>query len=131
MGSPLSRRSDQVQGNFELNVFKPLIIYNFLQSVTLLADVLHSFDRNCAAGIEPVMARIEHNLRHSLMLVTALNPVIGYEKAAAIAKKAHADNLSLREAALALGALTGEEFDRIVRPETMIGPMVPEPGTGA
>ena len=119
------------QGNFELNVFKPLIIYNFLQSVTLLADVLHSFDRNCAAGIEPVMARIEHNLRHSLMLVTALNPVIGYEKAAAIAKKAHADNLSLREAALALGTLTGEEFDRIVRPEAMCGPLVPDPGTGA
>jgi fumarate hydratase class II len=110
------------QGNFELNVFKPLIIYNFLQSVTLLADVIHSFDHNCANGIEPVRERIEHNLRHSLMLVTALNPVIGYEKAAAIAKKAHADNLSLREAALALGLLTGEEFDRSVRPEAMLGP---------
>ncbi|WP_319587375.1 class II fumarate hydratase [uncultured Desulfobulbus sp.] len=111
------------QGNFELNVFKPLIIYNFLQSVTLLADVIHSFDRNCATGIEPVRERIEYNLRHSLMLVTALNPVIGYEKAAAIAKKAHADNLSLREAALALGALSGEEFDRLVRPEAMFGPV--------
>ena len=111
------------QGNFELNVFKPLIIYNFLQSVTLLDDVIHSFDRNCASGIEPVRERIEHNLRHSLMLVTALNPVVGYEKAAAIAKKAHADNLSLREAALALGALSGEEFDRFVRPEAMLGPV--------
>jgi len=111
------------QGNFELNVFKPLIIYNFLQSITLLADVIHSFDRHCAVGIEPVRERIEHHLRHSLMLVTALNPHIGYEKAAAIAKKAHAENLSLREAALALGVLTGEEFDRLVRPEAMIGPV--------
>lgn len=111
------------QGNFELNVFKPLIVYNFLQSVALLADVVHSFDRHCASGIEPVRERIDHHLRHSLMLVTALNPHIGYEKAAAIAKKAHADNLSLREAALALGTLTAEEFDRIVRPEAMIGPV--------
>ena len=109
------------QGNFELNVFKPLIIYNFLQSVTLLADVIDSFDRNCAVGIQPIPERIEHNLRHSLMLVTALNPHIGYEKAAAVAKKAHAENLSLREATLALGLLSGEEFDRYVRPEAMIG----------
>jgi len=115
------------QGNFELNVFKPLIIYNFLQSITLMADVIHSFDRNCAAGIEPIRERIEYNLRHSLMLVTALNPHIGYEKAAAIAKKAHAENLSLREAALALGALTGEDFDRIVRPEAMLGPVAAGP----
>jgi fumarate hydratase class II len=115
------------QGNFELNVFKPLIIYNFLQSVTLMADVIHSFDRNCAVGIEPVMERIEYNLRHSLMLVTALNPHVGYEKAAAIAKKAHAENLSLREAALALGVLTGEAFDRIVRPEAMLGPVAAGP----
>jgi fumarate hydratase class II len=117
------------QGNFELNVFKPLIIYNFLQSVTLLADVIHSFDRNCASGIEPVRERIEQNLHHSLMLVTAINPIIGYEKAAAIAKKAHADNLSLREAVLALGALSGEEFDHFVRPETMIGPVSSGAGT--
>jgi fumarate hydratase class II len=109
------------QGNFELNVFKPLIIYNALQSITLMTDVIRSFDRNCANGIEPVRERIEQNLHHSLMLVTALNPIIGYEKAAAIAKKAHADNLSLREAALALGLLTGEEFDRSVRPEAMLG----------
>ena len=109
------------QGNFELNVFKPLIIYNFLQSVNLLADVVDSFDRNCAVGLEPIPERIEANLRRSLMLVTALNPHIGYEKAAAIAKKAHADNLSLREAALALGLLSGEDFDRFVRPEAMIG----------
>ncbi|MDR2548700.1 MAG: class II fumarate hydratase [Desulfobulbus sp.] len=110
------------QGNFELNVFKPLLVYNFLQSVLLLADVIQSFERHCAAGIEPVRERIDHHLRHSLMLVTALNPHIGYEKAATIAKKAHAENLSLREAALALGLLTGEEFDRMVRPEAMLGP---------
>ncbi|WP_310600771.1 class II fumarate hydratase [Desulfobulbus sp.] len=110
------------QGNFELNVFKPLLVYNFLQSVLLLADVIQSFECHCAAGIEPVRERIDHHLRHSLMLVTALNPHIGYEKAATIAKKAHAENLSLREAALALGLLTGEEFDRMVRPEAMLGP---------
>ncbi|WP_028317139.1 class II fumarate hydratase [Desulfobulbus elongatus] len=110
------------QGNFELNVFKPVLIHAFLQSVTLLTDVIRSFDRHCAAGIEPVPERIDHHLRRSLMLVTALNPHIGYEKAAAIAKKAHAENLSLREAAIALGALTGEEFDRMVRPEAMLGP---------
>jgi fumarate hydratase class II len=109
------------QGNFELNVFKPVIIYNFLQSVTLLTDVVRSFNRNCVIGIEPVPERIESNLHHSLMLVTALNPYIGYEKAAAIAKKAYTDNLSLRQAALALGLLTGEEFDRYVQPEAMIG----------
>jgi fumarate hydratase class II len=115
------------QGNFELNVFKPVIIYNFLQSITLMADVITSFDRHCASGIEPVAERIAHYLHHSLMLVTALNPLIGYEKAAVIAKKAHADNLSLREAALQLGLLTGEEFDRSVRPEAMLGPVRPQP----
>jgi len=111
------------QGNFELNVFKPLIIYNVLQSVTLLADVIRSFDQHCVAGLAPIRERIDHHLRHSLMLVTTLNPHIGYEKAAAVAKKAHAENLSLREAALALGVLSGEEFDRLVRPEAMIGPL--------
>ncbi|ADW16228.1 fumarase [Desulfobulbus propionicus DSM 2032] len=111
------------QGNFELNVFKPLIVYNFLQSTTLLADVIDSFDRHCASGIEPVAERIDHHLRHSLMLVTALNPHLGYEKAAVIAKKAHAEHLSLREAAIQLGLLSGEEFDRLVRPEAMIGPV--------
>lgn len=111
------------QGNFELNVFKPLIVYNFLQSTTLLADVIDSFDRHCASGIEPVAERIDHYLRHSLMLVTALNPHLGYEKAAVIAKKAHAEHLSLREAAIQLGLLSGEEFDRLVRPEAMIGPV--------
>ncbi len=115
------------QGNFELNVFKPLIIYNFLQSVTLMADVIHSFDRHCVTGIQPVAERIEQHLHNSLMLVTALNPYIGYEKAASIAKKAHTDNLSLRQAALVLGLLTGEEFDRYVRPEAMLGSVVESP----
>ncbi len=117
------------QGNFELNVFKPLIIYNFLQSVTLMADVIRSFDRNCAVGIQPVLEKIERNLHNSLMLVTALNPHIGYEKAAAIARKAHADNLSLRQAALDLGVLTGEEFDRYVQPNTMTGVISFPPAT--
>ena len=114
------------QGNFQLNVFKPVLIHAFLQSVTLLADSVRSFDRHCVAGIQPVRERIEDNLRRSLMLVTALNPHIGYEQAAAIAKKAQADNLSLREAAVALGLLSGEAFDRLVRPEAMVGPTPPD-----
>ena len=114
------------QGNFQLNVFKPVLIHAFLQSVTLLADSVRSFDRHCVAGIQPVRERIEDNLRRSLMLVTALNPHIGYEQAAAIAKKAQADNLSLREAAVALGILSGAEFDRLVRPEAMVGPNPPD-----
>ena len=113
------------QGNFQLNVFKPVLIHAFLQSVTLLADSVRSFDRHCVAGIQPVRERIGDNLRRSLMLVTALNPHIGYEQAAAIAKKAQADNLSLREAAVALGILSGAEFDRLVRPEAMVGPTPP------
>ena len=113
------------QGNFQLNVFKPVLIHAFLQSVTLLADSVRSFDRHCVAGIQPVRERIEDNLRRSLMLVTALNPHIGYEQAAAIAKKAQADNLSLREAAVALGILSATEFDRLVRPEAMVGPTRP------
>ena len=113
------------QGNFQLNVFKPVLIHAFLQSVTLLADSVRSFDRHCVAGIQPVRERLEDNLRRSLMLVTALNPHIGYEQAAAIAKKAQADNLSLREAAVALGILSGAEFDRLVRPEAMVGPTPP------
>lgn len=110
------------QGNFELNVFKPVIIYNFLQSVRLLADALKSFDEHCAIGIEPNMEVLERNLSNSLMLVTALNPYIGYENAAKIAKSAHEQGTSLREAALASGLLTAEEFDRYVDPKTMIYP---------
>ncbi len=109
-------------GNFELNVFKPVLIYNLLQSIRLLADTCESFNDHCAVGIEPNRDRIQKHLNDSLMLVTALNPHVGYDNAARIAKKAFQENLTLREAAIALGILSGEEFDKIVRPEKMIGP---------
>ncbi|GGN90789.1 class II fumarate hydratase [Saccharibacillus kuerlensis] len=108
------------QGNFELNVFKPVLIYNFLQSVNLLADSIIAFNDKCAVGIEANLDKIGHNLRNSLMLVTSLNPHIGYENAAKIAKKAHEEGTSLKEAALATGLLTEEEFDRYVDPSKMI-----------
>ncbi|MBP2001221.1 fumarate hydratase class II [Paenibacillus shirakamiensis] len=110
------------QGNFELNVFKPVIIYNFLQSVRLLADSLVAFHDNCAIGIEPNYEKLDHNLKNSLMLVTALNPYIGYENAAKIAKLAHKQNLTLKEAALQTGLLSEEQFDQYVKPENMIKP---------
>jgi fumarate hydratase class II len=110
------------QGNFELNVFKPVIIYNFLQSAGLLADAINSFNDHCAKGIEPNLNVIEENLKNSLMLVTALNPHIGYEKAATIAKLAYKEGSTLKEAALKTGFLTEEEFDQMVRPEKMIRP---------
>ena len=110
------------QGNFQLNVFKPVIIYNFLQSVTLLADAMRSFNDNCAIGIEPEQERISENLENSLMLVTALNPHIGYENSAKIAKTAHSDNSSLREAAIKLGIVTGEQFDQLIVPKEMVFP---------
>lgn len=109
------------QGNFELNVFKPVIIYNTLQSVRLLSDAIKSFNDHCAVGIKANREKIDHNLHNSLMLVTALNPHIGYEKAAKIAKTAHADNSTLKEAAVKLGFLTAEQFDGFVVPENMIG----------
>ena len=108
-------------GNFELNVYKPLIIHNFLQSVRLLADGCASFNEHCAAGIEVNRERVAELLQNSLMLVTALNPHIGYDKAAEIAKKAHREGSTLRGAALALGYVTAEEFDRWVSPEQMTG----------
>ena len=110
------------QGQFELNVMKPVIIYDLLQSISLLADAARSFADNCVAGIEVNRARIDELLRRSLMLVTALNPHIGYDKAAQVAKKAHAEGSSLKEAAMALGYVSAEDFDRWVRPEAMIGP---------
>jgi len=110
------------QGNFELNVFKPVIAYNILQSVRLLADSMRSFDVNCAVGIQPIEEKIEKFLNDSLMLVTALNPYIGYENAAKIAKTAHANGTTLKEEAINLGLLTAEEFDKYVRPEEMIAP---------
>jgi fumarate hydratase class II len=109
-------------GNFELNVFKPLLIHNFLQSARLLADGCHSFNDNCAVGIEPDRARIDKLLRESLMLVTALNPHIGYDKAAKIAKTAHKEGTTLKDAALKLGYLTSDQFDQWVKPEDMVGP---------
>ncbi|MEN2452138.1 class II fumarate hydratase [Bacillus sp. JR_15] len=110
------------QGNFELNVFKPVIIYNFLQSVELLADGMNSFHDKCAVGIEPNLETIEKNLNDSLMLVTALNPHIGYENAAKIAKLAHKEGLTLKEAALQLELLTEEQFEEFVKPEEMVTP---------
>jgi fumarate hydratase class II len=109
-------------GNFELNVFKPVIIYNILQSTKLLADACESFTDNCVVGIEANENNIKKNLENSLMLVTALNPHIGYDKAAQVAKKAHKENKTLKEAAVELGFLTAEKFDEVVKPEKMIGP---------
>jgi fumarate hydratase class II len=112
------------QGNFELNVFKPVIAYNILQSTKLLADAMRSFDTNCAVGIEPIRANIDRFLNDSLMLVTALNPHIGYENAAKIAKTAHANGTTLKEEAVALGLMSAEAFDKNVKPEKMISPKV-------
>jgi fumarate hydratase class II len=111
------------QGNFELNVFKPVIAYNFLQSVRLLADAAKSFNDHCAVGIEPDRDRIKQLVDQSLMLVTALNRKIGYDNAAKIAKHAHKKRSTLRESAIELGLLTGEEFDAEVKPEQMVGPL--------
>ena len=110
------------QGNFELNVFKPVIAYNFLQSSRLLADSIVSFNDNAAVGIEANISKIDHYLHDSLMLVTALNPYIGYENAAKIAKTAHKNGTTLKEEAINLGLLTSEEFDKYVVPEDMISP---------
>jgi fumarate hydratase, class II len=109
-------------GNFELNVFKPVIIFNVLNSLRLISDACESFTDNCVVGIEANKANIKKNLDNSLMLVTALNPHIGYDNAAKVAKKAHKEHSTLKEAAVALGLLTAEKFDEVVRPENMIGP---------
>ena len=108
------------QGNFELNVFMPVCIYNFLQSVRLLTDCMDSFNRNCAVGITADRDKCRHNLHNSLMLVTALNPYIGYDNAAKTAKKAHAEGISLKEACVSLGFLTAERFDEVFHPEEMV-----------
>ena len=108
------------QGNFQLNVFMPVIIYNYLQSVRLLADCIDSFRKNCVSGIRPNREKMAHNLHNSLMLVTALNPYIGYENAAKTAKLAYKENISLREACIRLGFLTPERFDEVFHPEEMI-----------
>ena len=120
LGNDVALGVGGAMGNFELNVFKPLIAHNFLQSVRLLGDAIASFDVHCARGTAPDRTRIAALLAHSLMLVTALSPHIGYDRAAAIAKHAHAAGLSLREAALALGFVTAAQFDDWVRPEHMV-----------
>jgi fumarate hydratase, class II len=108
------------QGNFELNVFKPVMIHNLLHSVTLLADTCRSFRDHCASGIELNHSHIDRYVKNSLMLVTALSPRVGYDNAAKIAHRAHVDHSSLREAAIKLGLLSGEEFDRWVKVEEMV-----------
>ncbi len=120
MGNDVAVGMAASQGNFELNVFMPVCIYNFLQSARLLADVIVSFNDNCAVGIKANREKMHHNLHNSLMLVTALNPYIGYENAAKTAKKAFKDNISLKEACVELGFLTAEKFDEVFHPEQMV-----------
>lgn len=122
MGNQVAVSVGGSNGHFELNVFKPVIIKNVIQSARLLGDAAKSFSRNCVVGIEANRGKISSIMNESLMLVTALNPYIGYDKAAKIAKKAHKEHLTLKQSAIALKFLTEEEFDRYVRPETMLGP---------
>ncbi len=122
MGNDAAVNIGGMSGNFELNVFKPVMIFNLLNSVRLLADACESFNEHCAVGIEANNTVIQGYLNTSLMLVTALNPHIGYDNAAKVAKKAHAENKTLREVVVELGLLTAEKFDEVVRPEKMIGP---------
>ena len=119
MGNDVAVGMAASQGNFELNVFMPVCAYNFLQSARLLAEVMVSFNKNCAVGIKANKEKMHHNLHNSLMLVTALNPYIGYENAAKTAKKAYKENISLKEACVALGFLTAEKFDEVFHPEEM------------
>ena len=121
LGNDVAINVGGATGHFELNVFKPMMAYNFLHSARLIGDAAASFEENCVAGLEPNRARITEHLNNSLMLVTALNTKIGYDKAAKIAKKAHAEGTTLREAGVALGLLTAEEFDAWVVPEDMVG----------
>jgi fumarate hydratase class II len=121
IGNDVAITTGGMMGQFELNVFKPMMIYNLLHSARILGDACASFDKHCAQGIEPNYSRIKEHLENSLMLVTALNTHIGYENAAKIAKKAHAEDSTLREAAVALGLLTSEQFDEWVVPENMVG----------
>ena len=120
MGNDVAVTMAASQGNFELNVFMPVAAYNFLQSARLLAEAIVSFNNNCAVGIVADREKMHHNLHNSLMLVTALNPYIGYENAAKTAKKAYKDNISLKEACVALGFLTAEKFDEVFHPEQMV-----------
>jgi fumarate hydratase class II len=121
-GNDLAVSMANSQGNFQLNVYKPVILHNVLESIDLLADACRSFDRHCARGLEPNLERIREHVEESLMLVTALNPHIGYEKSAAIALHAHHQHLSLRDAALASGFVTAEQFAAWVKPDKMARP---------
>jgi fumarate hydratase class II len=121
LGNDVAINIGGATGHFELNVFKPMMIYNFLHSARLIGDVCVSFNDKCAVGIEPLYDNIQKHVSNSLMLVTALNPHIGYYKSAEIAQKAHKEGTTLKEAALALGYITAEKFDEVLRPETMVG----------
>jgi len=122
LGNDTAIAAAGTQGNFELNVFKPIIIHNFMHSASLLANSCVSFSKYCVEGIEPNREQLARNVGNSLMLVTALSPHIGYDNAAKVAKKAHAEGTTLREACIALALLKGEEFDRLVQVEKMLGP---------
>ena len=122
MGNDVAVNIGGASGHFELNVFKPLIVYNTLQSIRLLGDAAVSFSDNCVVGIEPNRERIQQLMESSLMLVTALSPHIGYDKAAEVAHHAHVERTTLREAALALGYVTDEQFEEWVKPEEMTHP---------
>jgi fumarate hydratase class II len=121
LGNDMAISMAASHGHLQLNVFKPVIIHNLLQSIRLLADGCSNFQEHCIAGLEPDAAKMAEHLERGLMLVTALNPHIGYDKAAQIAKKAYTEGTTLREAALALGFLTDAEFDQWVKPENMLG----------
>src|SRR5690606_28732265 len=125
MGNDVAITIGGAGGNFELNVYKPLIAHAALQSIRLLGDACRSFEEHLARGLEPNRAEIDRKLRASLMLVTALAPHLGYDRAAAVAGHAHATGSTLREAAIELGFVTGDEFDRWVRPEDMVRPGTP------
>ena len=119
MGNHLTVTIAGSQGNFELNVFKPVIIYNIITSVRLLSDAINSFANNCLVGINVNLPKLQQNVENSLMLVTALNPIVGYDQAAKIAQKAIKENISLRQAAIDIG-LSGEDFDKYVQPSSMV-----------
>ncbi|GAB1395879.1 hypothetical protein MASR1M65_06560 [Saprospiraceae bacterium] len=121
MGNDVAINIGGATGHFELNVFKPMMIYNFLHSARLIGEGCVSFNDKCATGIEPIAQNIKQHVDNSLMLVTALNTKIGYDNAAKIAKKAHKEHLTLKQSAIELGLLTAEQYDEWVRPENMVG----------
>ena len=122
MGNDVSMVHAGASGNFELNVYRPVIAYNILESIKLLSDASESFTKNTVIGIEPNLDKINDNLFNSLMLATALNPKIGYDKAAVVAKNSYEKNISLKESVMQLGYLTADEFDQLVQPNQMISP---------